>query len=167
MKRNVYAILVLTLILTGCIEAEVEVTLDDRIEALETQLLDEGASQTVVECVTRLASYDLRSGDIDSVELDELVLNCERADEILNGGADDEGGESLAFADGPYTLGDDPTLDRLWTSCADGSGAACNDLFEQSPVGSDYEQFGVSCGNRDDVLDCAELDGEDGEDGDE
>ena len=48
--------------------------------------------------------------------------------------------------------------DRLWTACDEGSGSACDELFAAAPVGSEYERFGVSCGDRPDVLDCAELD---------
>ena len=55
---------------------------------------------------------------------------------------------------GPANLGDDPILDDLWHRCQQGSGAACDQLFDQSPVGSAYEAFGVSCGNRPDILRC-------------
>lgn len=68
-------------------------------------------------------------------------------------------------ASGPVTLGDDEALDTLWVGCEAGSGAACDELFERSPVGSEYELFAVSCGNRPLVLDCtAELDGDPSED---
>jgi hypothetical protein len=64
----------------------------------------------------------------------------------------------------PDTLGDDDRLDdrldELWRQCDDGWGLACDRLFNQSPLGSDYERFGVSCGNRPGVLHCQiELDG--------
>lgn len=59
----------------------------------------------------------------------------------------------------PQTFGDDAALDRLWIECEDGVGVSCDRLFEESPVGSDYERFGVSCGERPQILDCAaELD---------
>lgn len=59
----------------------------------------------------------------------------------------------------PHSLGDDAGLDRLWLECEDGSGAACDVLFEQAPVDSDYERFGLSCGDRPEILDCTtELD---------
>lgn len=56
----------------------------------------------------------------------------------------------------PRTLGDDAVLDDLWHRCEEGSGAACDQLFEQAPPNSDYESFGLSCGNRPDVLRCAQ-----------
>jgi hypothetical protein len=66
---------------------------------------------------------------------------------------------------GPYSYGDDPQLDKLYDSCEQGSMQACDDLFEQSPEGSDYERFGLTCGERPDAstkLYCTEQDlGED------
>lgn len=46
------------------------------------------------------------------------------------------------------TYGDDPDLDRLWDQCAAGSGQACDDLYMESPFGSEYEEFGDTCGSR-------------------
>ncbi|MEE6281773.1 hypothetical protein [Georgenia sp. MJ170] len=46
------------------------------------------------------------------------------------------------------TLGDDPSLDLLWDECAGGDAAACDDLYWESPLGSDYEEFGDTCGDR-------------------
>ncbi len=58
------------------------------------------------------------------------------------------------------TLGDDPELDALWLACEAGSGLACDRLFRLAPIGSGYERFGLSCGERAQVLDCqVELDG--------
>ncbi len=149
----------LAVLVSGCVEVEPELTLEQQVDIFQENLLDDGVDVDVADCVTRLAEHDLRSGGIDPVALDELILNCERAEEILNDeGTDDKAGQTLAFADGPITLGDDPQLDRLWQECADGSGAACDELFAQSPIGSEYEQFGVTCGDRNEVLDCAELD---------
>lgn len=149
----------LAALISGCVEVEPELTLEQQVDIFQDNLLDDGVDGDVADCVTRLAEHDLRSGGIDPVALDELILNCERAEDILNDqGTDDQAGRTLAFADGPFTLGDDPQLDRLWQECADGSGAACDELFAESPIGSDYEQFGVTCGDRNEVLDCAELD---------
>ncbi len=46
----------------------------------------------------------------------------------------------------PGTFGDDEALDSLWTACADGDLDACDDLYFQSPFGSEYESFGSTCG---------------------
>jgi hypothetical protein len=48
----------------------------------------------------------------------------------------------------PFDLGDDAVLDDLTTRCAAGELLACDDLFVQSPSGSNYEQFGATCGGR-------------------
>lgn len=57
---------------------------------------------------------------------------------------------------GARTFGDDPVLDELWAGCERGSGAACDELFEEAPLGSDYEAFGATCGNRGAEPACAD-----------
>jgi hypothetical protein len=57
----------------------------------------------------------------------------------------DDGGTVSSDA---FDYGDDATLDQLWDSCEAGDGQACDDLYFQSPPGSQYEQFGDTCGNR-------------------
>jgi hypothetical protein len=49
---------------------------------------------------------------------------------------------------GPKRRGDDVTLDALWDQCAGGFGQACDELFDRAPMGSDYENFGATCGRR-------------------
>ncbi|MDD9205924.1 hypothetical protein PU560_05495 [Georgenia sp. 10Sc9-8] len=51
-------------------------------------------------------------------------------------------------SEAPAGYGEDPALDRLWDRCESGDGAACDDLFWDSPVGSRYEEFGDTCGER-------------------
>lgn len=62
----------------------------------------------------------------------------------------------------PDTVDDDvfdPVLDALWDECDNGSGAACDELFEQSIPGGNYEWFGATCGGRSDswAADCTAL----------
>jgi hypothetical protein len=45
-----------------------------------------------------------------------------------------------------YTFGDDNELDRLWRACERGDWLSCDDLYFESPVDSEYEWFGASCG---------------------
>ena len=47
--------------------------------------------------------------------------------------------------DEPYTYGDDAGLDDLWDACAEGDPLACDDLYRQAPVDSEYEEFGGTC----------------------
>ncbi|MEE6271867.1 hypothetical protein V2J56_00725 [Georgenia sp. MJ206] len=49
---------------------------------------------------------------------------------------------------GPQGYGDDAELDRLWDACEQGDGVACDDLYRDSPLGSEYEEFGDTCGYR-------------------
>jgi len=48
----------------------------------------------------------------------------------------------------PFGYGDDPYFDGLWDDCEAGDMQACDDLYSESPVGSDYEWFGDTCGSR-------------------
>jgi hypothetical protein len=57
----------------------------------------------------------------------------------------------------PRRPGDDATLDALYQQCQAGFGQACDDLFAKAPVGSDYESFAVTCGNRTRELSCVTL----------
>jgi hypothetical protein len=45
-----------------------------------------------------------------------------------------------------YTFGDDSDLDMLWLACEGGDWLACDELYQESPVDSEYEWFGASCG---------------------
>lgn len=49
---------------------------------------------------------------------------------------------------GPDSYGDDAYLDQLWDRCEAGDGAACDELYWESPAGSEYEEFGDTCGRR-------------------
>jgi hypothetical protein len=44
--------------------------------------------------------------------------------------------------------GDDPNRDVLWDECADGNFGSCDVLYYISPFGSEYEEFGDTCGGR-------------------
>ncbi|WP_299036073.1 hypothetical protein [uncultured Pseudokineococcus sp.] len=67
-------------------------------------------------------------------------------------GADESaGGGSVVVEEGLSegdAYGDNPDLDALWDACEDGDGTACDDLYLQSALGSGYEGFGYTCGER-------------------
>jgi hypothetical protein len=44
----------------------------------------------------------------------------------------------------------EPRLDDLARDCADGDLAQCDRLYVESAVGSDYEDYGSTCGGRSD-----------------
>jgi S1-C subfamily serine protease len=48
----------------------------------------------------------------------------------------------------PETFGDDAGLDRLWDGCKAGDWDACDSLYYEAPLGSRYEAFGSTCGER-------------------
>lgn len=47
-----------------------------------------------------------------------------------------------------FTVGDSPELDELWFACDEGDMGACDVLYQESPVDSEYEAFGFTCGYR-------------------
>jgi hypothetical protein len=55
----------------------------------------------------------------------------------------------------PMKVGADPELDALHAACAEGAGEACDRLFDLAPLGSEYEDFALSCGGRTSELRCA------------
>jgi hypothetical protein len=91
---------------------------------------------------------------------DDLYLSSEQGSEYERFGATcgdrAEASGSCAVIGGTTqpgqegTFGSDTALDFLWTECEDGNMSACDDLYLESPVGSDYEQFGATCGGRGD-----------------
>jgi hypothetical protein len=117
---------------------------------------------TCEEHATREAQK-LRDGCADGnfADCDELFLSSEFESEAEEFGATcggrtgAEGAGTCAETNGgenplPSTFGDDPAFDELWSRCEAGDGTACDDLFLQSPSGSDYEEFGFTCGGRSD-----------------
>ena len=48
----------------------------------------------------------------------------------------------------PTGLGDDAALDRLAQQCSDGQMNPCDDLYDESFPGSDYEAYGDTCAGR-------------------
>lgn len=88
-------------------------------------------------------------------EYEEFGLSCggvvpdaEYGDcaEVLDSADFDNGDDEIGVD--PYTYGDDPALDEMWDDCEDGRPEACDDLFRESPVDSEYEEFGRTCGGR-------------------
>lgn len=125
----------------------------------EQDLLADGVDRSVVDCVLNLAADDLKRAPLGTLAADEVLLHCRQARSVIDRPEPDAIPDTrLAMTDVAWTLGDDPDLDRLWRECEQGAGSACDELFERSPVGSIYEDFGVSCGKLPEVLDCAELD---------
>ncbi len=156
-------ILGLCLALTACTGADepAELSRDEVLTAYAGQGLEPG----VAECVIGLGEREVElaelapGADVDDMTgalVAEVIASCEDAASILS--AEPPAPEVLAFDAGPFAFGDDNRLDFLYTQCEAGDGRACDRLWTDAPIGSEYEQFGVTCGNRPDLLDCtAEL----------
>lgn len=61
------------------------------------------------------------------------------------------GGGSVPAGEAPENLGDDSTLDQLADQCYAEDWAACDDLYFDSDIGSDYEDYGSTCAQRTDA----------------
>lgn len=76
----------------------------------------------------------------------DVFAECDIPLESLMGGGI-PGATPGSSSDG-QSYGDDPTLDAMWDACEGGDGEACDDLYFQSALGSEYEEFGDTCGGR-------------------
>lgn len=149
MFRSVPALVLLSfvLVLAGCSQETPSEVVSPEISVGD--LVAEGHSPEVADCVLGLADGTAADGPSDA-----LIDSCSRAEAMLN--EPESKPVELAFA-GPTAYGDDPVLDGLWDRCEAGEGMACDELWERAPVDSDYERFGVTCGERQNVLNCSEL----------
>ncbi len=69
-------------------------------------------------------------------------------------------------SDGEGTYGSDPELDALYDQCKDGDYEACDELYNQSPSGSEYETFADTCGERNEPQGyCVDVYGDSGSSG--
>lgn len=157
---------------------------DDENDEVRTDLIaglrDEGLSGGDAECladaiIDEVGTDELEGEDFSSqpdAVSDELLADslerCDIDEQALGGGEDDDDSTSNTDDDGdePDAYGDDPELDALYDDCEDGDMAACDTLFFDSPIGSEYEAFAESCGGTTDAAGglCDSGDGEDGAD---
>ena len=124
---------------------------------------DDGMTDEVASCAISILIDDVAPEalrpeasrtPVDALFFEETVAACSAANGLLADAASEP--EALAFSIEPQIYGDDPVLDQLWDSCELGVGEACDALWREAPVGSVYEKFGVTCGERFEVLDCSE-----------
>ncbi|HSL58661.1 MAG TPA: DUF2510 domain-containing protein [Acidimicrobiales bacterium] len=128
----------------------------------------EDQARCFAEALTSLEGLDLEgAGDdpdafAESLESDPTIFfalfgafaECGIPLDGLGGFGEGLGG---GFGGGGSGYGDDPALDALWDACEAGDGQACDDLYLRTPIGSEYEEFGATCGGRFDFLevDCS------------
>lgn len=163
---------------------------DDDSSNVETQLAsrifeesDGELTRDQADCVAgifvdEIGEDELRDVDFDAdeppPELAEAFTTvgfqafdeCE-IDSGLTGGDDggtddtsDDGGDD-GSTDDEGSYGSDPELDALYDDCEAGDFDACDDLYTTSPFGSEYEDFGSTCGGiaDDQFGSCAATDG--------
>jgi hypothetical protein len=96
----------------------------------------EGVDFTAADPPEELQSAFVESGfkAVEECDLDASAFGGETPD------TSDDGGDG--------TYGSDPELDALYDSCEDGDYAACDELYNSSPSGSEYEEFADTCGER-------------------
>lgn len=93
---------------------------------------------------------------------------CDRLfDTSADGSADQDFGNTcggrteggyLCTSIGDETYGDDDHLDTLWDACAGGDGSACDELAWSAEPGSDYSQYGWTCGGiTDGTVECTDA----------
>jgi hypothetical protein len=141
----------------------------DRAEAIQ-RVVDEGDGRVtpdqagcyVDRVIDEMGAAPLRPGASPTPEqiarMTTIRVDCIG---VANVGADSPGEGTVARPGGdlpgPKKKGDDPVLDALWDRCASGYGQACDDLFSKAVLGSDYEDFGATCGHRTREDPCAAV----------
>jgi hypothetical protein len=104
------------------------------------------------EAMTILASASLDgSGDVE--KLDEEMRRAGEACDVPPETFDDP------FNPDANAYGDDPELDALYDDCEAGDATACDNLYLGSAPGSEYEQFGGTCGDRFEYSDTEPCEG--------
>ena len=138
---------------TGSLDEDDVVVLENRDDAIAL-FVGEDFVQRDAECLADGAfaifgSWDFIDADTtpaQDVALDELLDVCVT---VIPGPAA-----------GSPPPGTDAELDALWVACTAGSASACDGLYFDSPIDSDYEAYGYSCGGRTAIALCsAVLDG--------
>ena len=146
--------------LAGCAASlDRDAAVDDVLNRYEGRL-----TRTQAECyVDRVAS------ELGAATLDEEETPPEKVPRLTRIRIDCAGVASLGTSlppvsresipgggTAPMKVGTDPELDALHGACAGGAGEACDRLFDLAPLGSEYEDFALSCGGRTSELRCAE-----------
>ncbi len=81
----------------------------------------------------------------EELDLVELAEDCELDPDTFGAGSTDDGDDGSGEGE---SYGDDPELDALYDDCEAGDLSACDTLYLDSPFGSEYEEFGSTCGGQ-------------------
>jgi S1-C subfamily serine protease len=118
-----------------------------QVAGVATEMLWTGGFQRI----PMLYTFDHLAASLAAFERDGAGVTVDCATAGLPGLLPDEWADDWedwlpARPDAAWTYGDDPELDGLWDACEDGDLEACNELYWRSPVGSEYEAYGATCG---------------------
>ena len=135
------------------LEAEIGLYSEEYAECLLEGILEIATDiswEDIAETLERDGNLDDLNSSLSNDEVDEedalaLALTCAAEADVLQDLMD--GVEDVISSGGNY--GDDPYLDSLYNQCADGDDWACQLLWEESPIDSEYESFALTCGGRD------------------
>ncbi|MFP4511906.1 MAG: DUF2510 domain-containing protein [Acidimicrobiales bacterium] len=118
---------------------------EDQAECFLTGMLEGFSDEEFEDMLSDPDSFT----DPDSMGMAfELFEECDiDPTQLEEGSGGGGGGDASGFQEGD-TYGDNPELDALWDACEDGDGDACDELYFTSEVGSEYEEFGDTCGGR-------------------
>lgn len=133
--------------------ADLDITVDRVVDGELTADEDGEVLAATLECVDDLAAVE---GFVDS-----FIAGAAEEGTILSR---DEARCAIRALDAPdrdvairdclgdrvdeRAFGDDPILDLLVEQCRRGNNQACDELFTTSPIGSEYETYGRTCGGR-------------------
>ena len=136
-------------ILQGLIDISIEPS--DIINEVLTPDQDGQLMATTVECVDDLSLIDAfvdsfiegaaESGTVLSREEARCAIRALEADDV-DAAVLECLGDRAGSAD---VYGDDRVLDLLWDQCETGNSQACDALYRDAPIGSDYELYGRTC----------------------
>ena len=140
MRRLLLLLAVTALVVAACGDDEAATT----TQSGDNTTVTSGSTETTGGATGFIAKAE---GRRDPAEARSTVLSRQSR---TGGGATQTGGDKetattvveLAYGD----RGSDPLLDLLWDDCAAGDMGACDQLYRQAPLGSEYEAFGDTCG---------------------
>ncbi|HEX9993419.1 MAG TPA: hypothetical protein VGB14_10865 [Acidimicrobiales bacterium] len=114
--------------------------------------IDEGASTTLAGGTSTSTTLEVTTSTTEeettSTTAEETTTTEAEETTTTTGG----GGQALPPGEPPGDLGDDPALDALADQCFEGDMQACDDLYFQSPIDSAYEEYGDTCGGRNEPM---------------
>jgi hypothetical protein len=138
----------------------------DRAGAVDVVLRDSGGQLTrsQAECYVDRVVAELGSSALDGgaqarpeylPQLTRIRVDCTGVASLGTQAPTSASTIDANLGSRPQKPGDDPELDALADACRATGGAACDELFTKSVLGSAYEELASTCGGRTKELSCA------------